>query len=1573
MADTLSPSQDKSGFEAVLAYMQEARGRDNGEALSDADLKALSSDLWSWSEQLGDHERGARLRLRDLVAGQTTPPVLLEVVGPDIPFLVDSLLAICTDFGAHVDAVFHPVIAIEGDGNKSLIQIHLLGIAESEANRLLGDAKTMLGDLQMVVSDHLPMRKRMEDERDRLKSLNHLDEAEKEEAVAFLDWLSQEHFVFLGARTYAFEIDANGDFVREEPTMIDGSNLGLLKNEELNVLSRGAEPTVLTGAAQEFLQMPTPLIIAKSTLVSSIHRRVRADYVGVKHYDAAGRVSGETRFLGLFTAEAYEETARSVPVIRRRVAQIPEMIGVPAKGHASKALSNILENWPRDELFQTDLETLVPMVQDVLHLQERPRTRLFLRHDRFGRFVSAIVYVPRDAYDSDLRQRMVSVLETAYGAKLLTFAPRFSHQSLVRVLFQLELPSRYETPDPLDLERRIAALAVSWRDAFREELLTAELSQHARDGALCFRTAFNAAYEEAFSPAEALRDVAEFAELSAEHPIRMRTYREPGDNETEIRAKVYSRGKPLALSESVPVFENMGLFVSFETGYPVRPARRLSDDGPDTYWVHNVRMRTENESAIDLDITGPLLQDGFVAVWMGLSENDGFNRLILSAQASWREAVLMRGLAAYRRQSGLDPAMPSQIRALTAYPTITIELLNLFRSLFDPSSDRSIEDRQRDAQEIAATIYELLIDVPSLEDDRVLRRLCSLVLAIQRTNFFQSNHSAPLAFKVASRELEDLPKPKPFREIFVSSPLVDGLHLRFGPVARGGLRWTDRPNDFRTEVLGLVKAQQVKNAVIVPVGSKGGFFPKKLPVGGSREDIRNAGIEAYRAFISSLLSITDNLVDGDVHHPEEVVVHDGPDPYLVVAADKGTATFSDIANEISVSLGFWLGDAFASGGSAGYDHKEMGITARGGWEAVKRHFYEIGTDIQAEPFTVIGVGDMSGDVFGNGMLLSKQIQLIAAFNHLHVFVDPNPSDPERLWQERQRLFELPRSGWADYDTSLISEGGGVFERSAKSIELSAQMKAMSGLTADKVTPDEFIHGLLKSEADLIWFGGIGTYVKATDESHGDVGDRANDLIRVDAPQLKAKVIGEGANLGLTQAGRIEFAARGGRINTDAIDNSAGVDSSDNEVNIKILLSEAIRRGALPRGERNMLLASMTDDVAENVLAHNISQTGALTLASETAATNHETYERLMLWLEGRGVLDRLVEGLPSSEEMMARAREKRWLTRPELAVLLAWSKIVLFDDIVASGVPDDPYFKPVLESYFPEALGKYADVMEHHRLKREIIATVLANRVFDIGGVDILQTVREIVDADCADLVRGFEIARAASASVDMPARLEQIGRTIPAKAQTALLIEYTSVLRQMTAYIVSTGMEGTTSDLVARYRKDFDTVFESASTLAAPYAIQRADRKARRLIQVGATDELAKSAATFGLVGLAPRLSDTAQDTNSDIATAAELFGKIARQIQFDRLSGGAADALPQMSQWDRRATQSQIAGLVEAQMSVVRGLIESGTSAETFLSERSQRATNLTKGLKSLGLGQNWSFSKFSLAADMVRQFLS
>ena len=1573
MTNLAKASGGNTGLQTVLEHLREERSKDNGEGLTDENLSALALSVWTWATSLAPGKRDIRmLRGPDTVLGDPLAS-LLEIAGPDSPFLVDSVMAECTAQGFEARAIFHPVVPDEREGFRSIIQVHLHAVTPPEGERLVASLKATLADLDTVVSDHKAMRARMREERERLAAITHIDREDRDEAVAFLDWLAHEHFVFLGARTYSFEIDASGDFLREEPTMIAGSNLGLLRNEEMNVLTRGAEPTVRMSAAQEFLQLPEPLIIAKSTYVSHIHRRVRADYIGVKRYDGTGRVNGETRFLGLFTSEAYNETARTVPLIRRRVAQALEKLGARTGGHTANALSNILENWPRDELFQTDVATLAPMAQGVLHIQERPRTRVFLRRDRFDRFLSAIVYVPRDAYDSALRQRIGQVLCEAFDATLLSFEPRFGNERLARVLFQLELKRGHPEPDPVQLERRIATLAARWEDAFRDALLSADLPDHVRDGALCFENAFNAAYRDVFVPQEAIADVAELAELGAAAPVRMRVYRQEGDASHTIRAKVYSRGKEIALSESVPVFENMGLFVNFETGYRVRPARKPREDAPDTYWIHDLFMCTRGGQAIDIATVGPRFEDAFVAVWMKRAENDGFNRLVFALGATWQEADLLRALSACRRQSGMDPAAPSQIRALTAHPAIARGLVALFHALFDPAPGDSPPERKAAAMAIRAHIREELAQVPSLEDDRVLRRLCNLVMAIQRTNFYQRGRTCPLAFKVASRELEDLPKPKPFREIFVAGPVVEGVHLRFGAVARGGLRWSDRPDDFRTEVLGLVKAQQVKNAVIVPVGSKGGFCPKQVPAGGSREAVRDAGIEAYRAFVSALLSVTDNLVDGEVRHPEDTVVHDGADPYLVVAADKGTATFSDIANEISVSQGFWLGDAFASGGSAGYDHKAMGITARGAWEAVKRHFLEVGKDIQSEAFDVIGIGDMSGDVFGNGMLLSKHIRLLAAFNHMHVFVDPDPADTESAWAERDRMFKLPRSTWADYDASLISRGGGVFARSAKAITLTPEIKALSGLSADEATPDELIHAILKAETDLLWFGGIGTYVKAPSETHAGVGDRANDAIRVDATDLRAKVIGEGANLAITQAGRISFAAKGGRINTDAIDNSAGVDSSDHEVNIKILLSEAMRRGALPRGERNTLLASMTDEVAEHVLAHNIAQTGALTLAEATVARDHQAFERLMAWLESRGMLDREVEGLPTSEAMSNRAEEKRWLTRPEMSVLLAWSKIALFDDIVASALPDDPVFLPVLEAYFPDALGRYSGIMAAHRLKREIIATVLSNRLLDAGGPVFLLRLRELTGADNAGIVRAFEIARSAARGVELTQALSEAGHSLSALAHTALRLENLAFLEAMTVQVLRGGMDGDTADLIAHYGTGIEALAGTGDTTVSSFGKARAERTVRRLLKAGATEALARKAAGLIFLETAPRLVDVAVATGTKVEATSVAFGRIAEAVQHDRLRSGALDAIPGLSSWDRLATESQMESLVEAQVSVVRQVLEGDGDIAAWLGAREARHDQMLASLKGLEIHRAWSFSKFSLAADTVRRFLS
>ncbi|MEL8056442.1 MAG: NAD-glutamate dehydrogenase domain-containing protein, partial [Pseudomonadota bacterium] len=1236
--------------------------------------------------------------------------------------------------------------------------------------------------------------------------------------------------------------------------------------------------------------------------------------------------------------------------------------------------SNIMESWPRDELFQMKSERLAPIMLGALNLIGRPRVKLFVRPDRFGRFVSAVVFVPREAYDTNLRQQMTEALEDAYQGRLVAFQPSFEGPDLVRVLFEIALPHEAPDPDIKALEADLVSMSRTWGERFRTAIAERDLSTELRAAAPLFHGAFNAAYREMFTPDEALLDVECLGAINSDNPVKLRAYRLDRDVEQNIRAKIYARDGSIALSDCVPVFERMGLFVDFETGYPIKPGGKPVPDAPDTYWVHDLRMRRQDGRDIDLEELTEAFEAAFVGIWSGLAENDGFNQLIFNAGLNWREAALMRTLCAYRHQSGLDPAKDTQIEALNTYPKLTRQLVDLFHARLQPG-DQDLPAHKSDLEERNNEVQTALVDVKSLDHDRVLRRLSDLIPAIQRTSYYQTQPSgAPLpyiAVKIASRELDDLPDPKPFREIFMSSPLVDGVHCRFGPVARGGLRWSDRRDDFRTEVLGLVKAQQVKNAVIVPVGSKGGFFPKQLPMNGTREEVREAGIAAYRQFITSLLSITDNLIDGDVHPPEDTVIWDGEDPYLVVAADKGTATFSDIANEISEGHGFWLGDAFASGGSAGYDHKKMGITARGGWEAVKRHFREIGKDIQSEPFTVIGCGDMSGDVFGNGMLLSKQIRLQAAFNHLHIFIDPDPQDVERTWQERQRLFDLPRSGWADYDESLISQGGGIFERSAKSIDLTSEIKALTGLKADSVTPDELIHALLKAECELLWFGGIGTYIKSGDELHSDVGDRANDGLRINGTDLKAKVIGEGANLGLTQAGRIEAAQHGVHLNTDAIDNSAGVDSSDHEVNIKILCTEAIRRGALPRGERNTLLASMTDQVADKVLAHNYAQTRALTLAESRAMQDHEAFERLMIRLENRGVLDREVEGLPSTSEMEDRQEDHQPLTRPEIAVLMAWTKIVLFDDLVASETPDDPYFQDTLQAYFPDALHTYDDAMQAHRLKREIISTVLANRIVDMAGPVFFLRMREQTEANSALLVKAFEAASGLLDARDLQEQIDSLDNKVPAERQTALQGKLASAVADLTRSLVQTENLSSVTELISSLSPMTQSIADSLPTSLQSFKRTRFDSLSDHLSKDGVPETLAMMLAKAGLLSQAPRLAKLAHNSGQSGGDVFAAYQGVGDALSLDKLRAKAADRISAMPYWDRLATRRLVSDMEVQQVAATQSALSSGGIGD-WTETNAKSAKDLRAQVKTYISGKP-GFAQFALAGDAVRTFMT
>lgn len=1535
---------------------------------TEADVRTFAESLWSWSASVED--KGVRLWAIDTPGSDIINRHVLEIVGPDRPFLVDSLIGACTELGHEILALFHPIIQTT-EGHRSLVQIHLSELSDVEQSALIAEIEATLHDVALATHDYAAMRERMFAAIEELQNADHILPRYRDEAIEFLNWLSREHFVFLGTREYTFNTGPDGMVLPEEPEMVEGSNLGLLRDEDRNVLNRGAEPLLLTEKISAFLAEPETLILAKATLKSRVHRRVACDYVGVKRYDARGKIIGEIRFLGLYTAEAYNESVRNIPLLRKRAERVIQQLGALPGTHNEKALSNIMEMWPRDELLQTKSEQLAPLMEGVMHLVGRPRTRLFVRPDRFNRFVSLIVFIPRDAYNTAIRRKITALFESRWNGTVSHFQPSFDGPAMVRVLYQIELKNGAPEPDLDALEAEIADIARTWSERFHKTLDKTDICAEEHAMMLMFREAFNAAYREAFSPEEALTDVTEIAALNGHAPVKLRAFRVEGDDTGLIRAKIYSREGAIALSDCIPIFERMGLFVAFETGYPVRPSGKPVDDAPETYWIHAFTMRHSQAAAITSSDVYTAFEDTFVAVWSQLAESDGFNALVFSAGLSWREASICRALCAYRKQSGLDPAQTTQIEAFNRYPAISQALIRLFTAKFAPVFDGDRNQAEADAQ---TTILESLKDVSALDHDRIFRRSLDLIQAIQRTNYYQTDaHDRPrpfLSFKIASQQIADLPEPKPFREIFVTSPLIDGVHCRFGPVARGGLRWSDRRDDFRTEVLGLVKAQQVKNAVIVPVGSKGGFFPKQLPLDGSREDIREAGIKAYRVFITALLDLTDNLIDGTVSAPDRTRIHDGDDPYLVVAADKGTATFSDIANEISLEQGFWLGDAFASGGSAGYDHKKMGITARGAWEAIKRHFRELGKDIQSQAFTVIGCGDMSGDVFGNGMLLSHKIQLLAAFNHLHIFIDPSPADPERLWQERKRLFDLPRSSWMDYNHRLISEGGGVFERSAKAISLTPQIKALTGLAADTVTPDELIQALLASPCELLWFGGIGTYVKASHENHEAAGDRLNDVLRIDASALQAKVIGEGANLGLTQAGRIQAEQFGVRLNSDAIDNSAGVDSSDHEVNIKILCTEAMRRKHLPRGERNTLLASMTEDVARHVLAHNYAQTGALSRAALSASDDHDALERLMVWLEGRGVLDRAVEGLPDTAQMAARKNEGMPLTRPEIAIIMAWTKIVLFDDLVTSSIPDDPAFLTTLKAYFPTALHTYGEAMQAHRLKREIIATALANRMIDVNGPVSLLRLHEHTGASMPDIVAGFEAAYTLLEGQALDAQICALDTQIPASVQMQLQQFLVASLFNLTADIVEQKLSGSVVEIIDRLHSTVSAIETCVPEYLCPTEHQRFDAFQAMRDKSSATESLQTRIATSRFKAKALQIFKI---DRSDAITPAATFiayQRVGEKLGLIQLRNQAKSSLSQMPYWDKLATRKLIRDIESQHLLATQAALRANSVDEWYDKVCSQQQV-LTETLAVL-VNNTPNFAQLALAADAVRDFM-
>jgi glutamate dehydrogenase len=1555
-----------------------------------AELARRAAQLWAFAQAARGEAPVIRIGPAHGAGGADIAAELVEIVQPDAPFLVDSVMGELIDAGAIVMAMFHPVIDTKA-GRRSAIQVWVEPMGLDRTPHIEAGLRATLADVRLAVDDFEPMAALMAKSIQELRTDAPSDDPERlAEDIAFLDWLAADHFVFLGARAYEYPREADGGYAAEEPVIDAASGLGVLRDPTRAVLRRGSEPAVLSEAMRAELAAAEPLVVAKSNLKSVVHRRAYMDYVGVRRFGPDGKPCGEVRFVGLFTAQAYDEPVRNVPLIRRKIDRVMARAGLAVGSHNAMRLANILETYPRDELFQAPEDELLRIALGILHLSDRPRVKLFVRRDPFDRFLSVLFYVPRERYDAQLREAVGLKLAESFGGHVSAYYPSYSDAPLARVHYIIGVtPLKHLDPDLPGLERAIDLLARTWSDDFEAVVRRRAQPDEAAAILAVWADAFPPGYRDRYGAPEALADLAAIGRIGDDAPIAIRAFRHAGDSPRSFRFKLYRTGDPIALADVLPILDNMGLKALSEEGFSLTPAGR--EGGRHKVWTHEFVLDDPRGERLSFAAIRQVFEAAFLAIWTGQAENDGFNRLVLELAIGWRPAALIRALARYRQQSGLDPSPEVQQQALSDHPEVAALILELFRRRLDPAFEGDVAHRTAAARETQGQIEEALQAVESLDDDRVLRRLAALVGAIQRTNYHQPGPDGKpkpyISFKVASRELADLPDPKPFREIYVSSPQVEGVHLRLGPVARGGLRWSDRRDDFRTEILGLVKAQQVKNAVIVPVGSKGGFYPKRLPKGGAREAIQAEAIGAYKTLLYGLLDLTDNIDDaGEVVHPPHVLVRDGDDPYLVVAADKGTASFSDIANSVAESYGFWLGDAFASGGSAGYDHKAMGITARGAWEGVKRHFRELGKDIQREAFTCVGIGDMSGDVFGNGMLLSKQTRLVAAFDHRHVFLDPDP-DPATAWAERKRLFELPTSSWADYDAKLISEGGGVFPRTLKSVPLTPEVKALLDLRVDALTPADLIGAILRARVELLYLGGIGTYVKAAVETNLQVGDKANDLVRINGRDLRCRVVGEGANLGFTQAGRIEYALDGGRIDTDAIDNSAGVDTSDHEVNIKILTGMAERSGKLKKKARDPLLASMTGEIATHVLSHNYDQTLALSLLEAEAVDDLGAQAAFMDDLEARGRLDRALEGLPGPAEIAERAKSGHGLTRPELAVLLAYGKLDLCEDVVTSSGPDDAHFFKTLKGYFPKELGPFEGEMRRHRLRREIIVMVLANDMVNLCGPTFATRLMAAAGCSIAELVVSFEAAREVLGFGEVWSRVAALDGKAPAAGQTGLFRELAYVLRGQTFWLARRAARSDEAlgvdALISAYRPAANELKALFPQVLSPFEQKAAVRRAAGWIKAGAPKEIAHQIALYRPLSIGPVLADLARAAEWPLGPAAQLYHHIGGAFAFDRLRAAAGSRNNSGDAYERLAVRRLIEDMLDEQAALTQAVMAhagppkegaDANAAKAAVASWSATKADQVRAAKSTiaaiekDVG-GWSFAKLTIANAELR----
>jgi glutamate dehydrogenase len=1465
--------------------------------------------------------------------GWQSTHTVIEVVLPDMPFIVDSLRMELNRRNLTIHAIINTVFCIRRDKKGDLQELHPRdqackgGEPESlvmievdrhtdpaQLEELRRELLDVLAEVKAVVVDFDAMLAKADELLESYRTTpKGLEEADVAEARDFIAWL-KDHFTFLGYDELM--LSGKGDACRLEP--VCDSRLGLFKQQ-----GESCHPGVQAAcdpAAQGFTLIPDLMSFTKSSRRSRVHRPAYPDYISIKRFDANGKLVGESRFLGLYTASVYLHGATDIPVVRRKIDAVMQRSGLHRQGHDWKELKRILEIHPRDDLFQASVEELFDTAMGILQIRERRQIRLFLRRDHYGQFFSALVYAPRDVYSTEFRQRVERILQQQLGCDLAEFTTYFSESVLARTQFILRASDGQEVTrefDTGDLERRISQAASSWDEDLYAALIDSLGEEQGIKTYNHFSGGFSAGYRSDFSARAAVVDIQYIRRLSEAEPIALSFYEALEREPEELNFKLYHLGQALPLSDVLPVLENLGLRVIDEHPYQVETDDRC-------IWIHDFNLRYTGKQQVTAETMQNLFEDAFLNIWKGNASNDDFNKLILGAQLHWRQVALLRAYAGYMKQIRFPISQEAISLALKHHVALARLLVELFAARFDP--DRADPKRQ---DKLEADILQGLEEVASLNEDQAIRQYLALIRATLRTNFYQQVEGQPkpyLALKLSPRDIPQVPEPRPLFEIYVHSPRVEGVHLRGGKVARGGLRWSDRLEDFRTEVLGLVKAQQVKNAVIVPVGAKGGFVARQLHSDMSREAWLEEGVSCYRTFIRALLDVTDNLIEGEVVPPQAVVRHDEDDTYLVVAADKGTATFSDIANAIAAEYNFWLGDAFASGGSQGYDHKKMGITARGAWVSVERHFRELGLNTATQPFTCVGIGDMSGDVFGNGMLRSDQIKLVAAFNHLHIFIDPNP-DPAASFKERKRLFEMPRSGWNDYDSKLISTGGGVFNRSAKSIPLSAEMKQLTGLSAARVTPNELISALLSAEVDLIWNGGIGTYIKASDETHAEVGDKANDGLRVDARQVRARVIGEGGNLGLTQRARIELAQQGCRLNTDFIDNAAGVDCSDHEVNIKILLNQLVANGEMTFRQRNTLLRDMTDDVAELVLQNNYRQVQAISLAEARSAGSMAEYRRFINALEAQGKLKRELEFLPSDEQLAERQNNRQGFTRPELSVLVSYSKADLKELLLASNVPDDPYLAQELVTAFPARLGSaYADALAQHRLRREIIATQIANQIVNLMGINFVDRLLTSTGADIEHVVRAYILARDIFNLLPLWQAIEALDYQVDARMQLAMMHDLQHLIRRVTRWFVRNRQGALDCAAEAEhFTPCLVKLIPELGTLLTGQPLKVWQQAHGRYTEAGVPETLAQQVAGARVLYPLLGIIEVAQECKVTVELAARAYFRLGEALELQWFASQLND-LEVSSYWQALARDSFRDDLDTQQRVLIAGLFEHG-----------------------------------------------